>query len=81
MPTGIGDVVKLAAPLPYHDALAEMSQVDGLLLLQRNQQIPAEPHEYLRAQRPILALTHAAIRRGHDSDAGRCNLRFSQTSS
>jgi hypothetical protein len=60
--TGIGDVVKLAEPLPYHDALAEMSQVDGLLLLQAancNQQIPAKLYEYLRAQRPILALTDA----------------------
>jgi hypothetical protein len=59
---GVADIVCLAPPLPYHEALAEMMRADGLLLLQAancNQQIPAKLYEYLRAQRPILALTDA----------------------
>lgn len=60
---GIADLVALRPPLPYHDALAEMLAADGLLLLQAsncNNQIPAKLYEYLRAQRPILALTDLA---------------------
>ena len=60
---GIGAIVTLAAPVPYRDALSEMLQADGLLLLQAancNSQIPAKLYEYLRAGRPILALTDAA---------------------
>lgn len=56
----IGAVVSLAPPISYNDALAEMLTVDGLLILQAancNNQIPAKLYEYLRAQRPILALT------------------------
>lgn len=56
----LGDIVKLAPPLPYVSALAEMMSADGLLLLQSascNHQIPAKLYEYLRAKRPILALT------------------------
>lgn len=57
---GIGDLVSLAEPLDYHAALAEMLQAHGLLLFQAancNHQIPAKVYEYLRAGRPILALT------------------------
>ncbi len=57
---GIGEFVELAPPLPYHDALAEMLGADGLLVLQGascNHQIPAKIYEYLRAGRPVLALT------------------------
>lgn len=60
---GITDLVSLAPPVPYQAALAEMLSVDGLLLLQAsncNHQIPAKLYEYLRAGRPILALTDAA---------------------
>ena len=42
------------------EALAEMMNADGLLLFQAsncNHQIPAKIYEYLRARRPILALT------------------------
>ncbi|WP_431475824.1 hypothetical protein [Massilia eburnea] len=49
--------------MPYQAALAEMLTVDGLLLLQAsncNHQIPAKLYEYLRARRPIMALTDAA---------------------
>ena len=56
----IQDIVKLLPSLPYLDALEEMLLVDGLLLLQAsncNHQIPAKVYEYLRAYKPILALT------------------------
>ncbi|MCC6916319.1 MAG: glycosyltransferase [Nitrosomonas sp.] len=56
----IGAIVSLAPPISYNKALAEMLTVDGLLILQAancNNQIPAKLYEYLRAQRPILALT------------------------
>lgn len=58
----LGALVELAPHLPYHAALAEMLAADGLLVLQAancNQQVPAKLYEYLRAQRPILALTDA----------------------
>jgi len=60
---GIGGLVQLAPPLPYEAALAEMLAADGLLVLQArmcNAQVPAKLYEYLRAGRPILALTDAA---------------------
>lgn len=57
---GITNRVALASPLPYLDALSEMLAADGLLLLQgytSNPAIPAKLYEYLRARKPILALT------------------------
>ena len=60
---GIADLVRLAPALPYQAALAEMLAADGLLILQAancNRQIPAKLYEYLRARRPILALTDPA---------------------
>lgn len=60
---GIADMVQLKPHLPYREALAEMLTVDGLLILQAsncNHQIPAKLYEYLRARRPILALTDPA---------------------
>jgi hypothetical protein len=60
---GPDGLVTLAPALPYRAALAEMLSVDGLLLLQArncNAQIPAKLYEYLRAGRPILALTDSA---------------------
>lgn len=70
---GLAGVVELAPPLPYHLALGEMMGADGLLLLQGsscNAQIPAKLYEYLRAGRPMLALTDergdtAALLRQH----------------
>lgn len=56
----INDIVSLDPPVSYSDALAEMIESDGLLVLQAsncNHQIPAKIYEYLRAGRPILALT------------------------
>ena len=59
----VSDLVSLEAAIPYHAALREMLDVDGLLILQAancNQQIPAKLYEYVRAQRPVLALTDPA---------------------
>jgi hypothetical protein len=60
---GLATLVELAPPLPYPDALRDMLDADGLLLLQAancNDQIPAKLYEYLRARRPVLALTDPA---------------------
>lgn len=60
---GIESIIELAPALPYRAALAEMLAADGLLLLQAgncNEQIPAKLYEYLRARRPLLALTDPA---------------------
>jgi glycosyltransferase involved in cell wall biosynthesis len=60
---GIADIVEIAPALPYRAALAEMLAADGLLVLQAancNEQVPAKLYEYLRAGRPVLALTDAA---------------------
>ena len=57
---GIGDIVSFEPLIPYAEALNEMITADGLLVLQGancNAQIPAKLYEYLRAGRPILALT------------------------
>lgn len=57
---GIEDIVELAPALDYRLALAEMLACDGLLLFQAgscDHQIPAKVYEYIRAGRPILALT------------------------
>jgi glycosyltransferase involved in cell wall biosynthesis len=60
---GLEDIVELAPPVSYREALAEMLAADGLLLFQAgncNYQVPAKLYEYLRARRPVLALTDAA---------------------
>jgi len=52
--------LELLPPISYRDALLEMQNADGLLVLQAsncNYQIPAKLYEYLRARRPIVALT------------------------
>lgn len=52
--------VFLEPPVPYVQALAEMLAADALLLFQGsicNNQVPAKAYEYLRARRPVLALT------------------------
>ena len=56
----VAEVVELAPPIPYREALQEMLRADGLLVLQAancNDQIPAKVYEYLRCRRPIIALT------------------------
>lgn len=60
---GIGELVTLAPHIAYRDALAEMLSAGALLILQAsncNHQVPAKLYEYLRARRPILALTDPA---------------------
>lgn len=55
----LNDLVTLAAPIPYQEALAEQADADALLLFQGSQydrQIPAKLYEYLRIGRPIFAL-------------------------
>lgn len=57
---GVGDRVEILGELDYRHALREMTQAQGLLLLQNhacNDQVPAKMYEYFRARRPILALT------------------------
>lgn len=56
----LAEFVEILPPTGYRPALEEMTRADGLLLLQAancNEQIPAKLYEYLRAGRPILALT------------------------
>ncbi len=58
----IADIVHLLPSLPYRDSLKDCALADGLLLLQGascNHQIPAKAYEYLRLQKPVLALTDA----------------------
>ncbi|GAA0369651.1 hypothetical protein GCM10009092_37390 [Bowmanella denitrificans] len=59
----ITDLVTLEPAIPYKEALNEMLEVEALLLLQAancNFQVPAKAYEYIRAQKPILALTDEA---------------------
>lgn len=56
----VTEAVEILPAIPYREALAEMLRADGLLILQAsncNDQIPAKLYEYLRAGRPIIALT------------------------
>lgn len=60
---GVESAIEIFPAIGYRDALAEMMSADGLLILQAancNAQIPAKLYEYLRAGRPILALTDPA---------------------
>ncbi len=57
---GIASLVTLAPRVSYREALSEMVSAGGLLILQAancNHQVPAKLYEYLRARRPVLALT------------------------
>ena len=56
----IEDIVSLAPALNYVEALEEMLSVEALLLMQAsncNYQTPAKAYEYIRAKKPVLALT------------------------
>ncbi len=56
---GVDDIVDIAPPVPYRDAIAEILAADILLVFQGstfNAQIPAKIYEYLRAARPILGV-------------------------
>ena len=57
---GLAQVVKLQPSIAYDHAIREMLEADVLLVFQGavfNSQIPAKLYEYLRAGRPILAMT------------------------
>jgi glycosyltransferase involved in cell wall biosynthesis len=56
----IDDLVHLLPALPYRLSLQDCATADALLLFQAascNHQIPAKVYEYLRLQKPVLALT------------------------
>ena len=60
---GVAEFVEILPAMPYRDALQEMADADGLLVLQGascNEQIPAKLYEYLRAGRPVLGLADPA---------------------
>jgi glycosyltransferase involved in cell wall biosynthesis len=57
---GIDDIITFRPGVGYREAITEMFEVDGLLLMQGsvcNQQIPAKVYEYMRVGKPLLALT------------------------
>lgn len=61
--SGVSDLVELAPAVPYKEALLEMLLADALLVMQAsncNDQVPAKLYEYMRARRPVLALTDPA---------------------
>lgn len=59
----VEEFIELCPAIPYREALREMLRADALLVMQSagcNAQVPAKLYEYLRAGRPILALTDPA---------------------
>jgi hypothetical protein len=60
---GVADLIEVCPAIGYREALREMAQADGLLVMQGancNAQVPAKIYEYLRARRPILCLADPA---------------------
>lgn len=59
--TGAEPLVEFAPPVPYVESLREVLRADGLLVMQASNcshQVPAKVYEYIRAGRPVLALTN-----------------------
>lgn len=57
---GVDDMVRLTPALPYRESLQDCARADGLLIFQAvscDHQIPAKVYEYVRLQKPILAIT------------------------
>lgn len=58
---GLAGRIDTVSRLPYADALLELARADVLLLLQASEDtralIPAKLYEYLRMEKPVLALT------------------------
>ena len=58
--SGLAEIVQMLPRLPYAQALAELARAD-VLLLQASEDtralVPAKLYEYLRMQKPVLALT------------------------
>jgi len=64
----ISDLVFFKENVSYKESLAEMAEASGLLLIQGklfNNQIPGKAYEYIRCQKPILALTFEKGATGH----------------
>ncbi|MCD2519392.1 glycosyltransferase [Massilia sp. G4R7] len=60
---GVADLVEVAAPVTYREAVSEMLAADGLMVFQGtpfNAQIPAKLYEYFRARKPIIGLLDPA---------------------
>jgi len=60
---GVADLVEVAPPVPYREALKEMLAADGLLVFQGtpfNTQVPAKIYEYFRTRKPVLGLVDTA---------------------
>ena len=59
--SGLSANVEMISRLPYSDALRQLAAADVLLLLQASEDtrglVPAKLYEYLRLQKPVLALT------------------------
>jgi len=60
--TGLGSQVTFVKRVPYEESLRELGGADLLLLLQASHDttglVPAKLYEYLRSQKPVLALVH-----------------------
>jgi glycosyltransferase involved in cell wall biosynthesis len=58
--TGLTNSVEFLPRVPYEQSLSELAQADMLLLLQASADtvglVPAKLYEYLRAQKPVLAM-------------------------
>lgn len=56
---GVDDIVEVAPPVPYREALTEMLGADALVVFQGtpfNTQVPAKIYEYFRSRKPVLGL-------------------------
>lgn len=57
---GIDQLIEFRAMLPYKESLKEMMEINALVLIQGplfDNQIPGKAYEYIRANKPILAVT------------------------
>lgn len=73
---GLDAMVSIQPPIAYRDALVEMMEADGLLIVQGdscNRQIPAKVYEYLFARTPIVGLATP------EGDTGRLLSRLGLT--
>ncbi|MBN4079339.1 glycosyltransferase family 4 protein [Beggiatoa alba] len=70
------NVVEFLPRIPYQEALTELAKASVLLLLQASDDttslVPAKLYEYLRAQKPVLAIVYPGVTQDiiNDSDGG-----------
>jgi len=72
----VADLVEVAPPIPYSEAVSEMLEADGLMVFQGtpfNTQIPAKLYEYFRARKPIIGLLDPAGETARVLDTAGCN--------